>query len=115
MKTIAFLPVLLFAACASTAPAFTIQEREPRRENPDAFPAPLEGDARLVDYPGSDVSYVANVPDEVYEYGGVYYCFLRGHWFRAYELKGPWIFTEMKDVPADLFRVRGHLPPGVTR
>ena len=84
-----------------------------------AAPAPAEKPqvstvaARLVSYPGLDVAFVANADGDVYLYRGVYYTYFDGNWFFAQNLRGPWTFIEMKYVPSDLFRVRGHRPPGV--
>lgn len=70
---------------------------------------------RAVPYPGLEVAYVANADGEVYLYRGSYYTYFDRHWFQASRIKGPWAYVEMKYVPSDLFRVRGHLPPALRR
>lgn len=111
-----FMVMMLgFAACAAAPSALTIRERAHEVEQPVQMPEGMEGAPQLVAYPGSEVALVSNAPDEVYEFDGIYYCFLHGNWFHAYALNGPWIFTEMKKIPVDLFQVRGSLPPGVRR
>jgi hypothetical protein len=78
---------------------------------PDAAPRRAAVTPQLVAYPGIEVSWVANADGETYHYRGIYYTFFDGNWFRARNLRGPWSFIEMKYVPSDLFRVRGHRPP----
>ncbi|MHC4342728.1 MAG: hypothetical protein ACYSX0_21255 [Planctomycetota bacterium] len=107
--------VACVAACGSTSngpipiPEAAVEpqlERTPR----------LESDRpRLVPYPGLEVSYVANVDREVYFFRGSFYCYAEERWFRSAVLDGSWAHVQMRYVPADLFRVRGHLPPGVRR
>jgi len=67
--------------------------------------------ARLVPYPGLEVAYVDGAGVECFHYRGVYYMFSKGNWFYARSLDGAWAYVEMKYVPPDLFRVRGHRPP----
>ena len=69
------------------------------------------GVAQLVPYPGLGVDFVANAEGEVYHYREVFYTYFDGNWFFAQRLRGPWKFIQMKYVPSDLFRVRGHRPP----
>jgi len=83
--------------------------------SPESTPEISVSAPRLVRYPGVDVDYLVNGEGEVYHLGGRYYCFHEGHWFFAPTMRGDWRHVPMKYVPADLFRVRGRLPPGVTR
>lgn len=102
--------VLLCAACGSTMP-FTIPEARLAPQAPAKAPDVQAVAPQLVAYPGLEVSYVANADGDVYCYRGVYYTFFDGSWFCAQALRGPWTFIEMKYVPTDLYRVRGHKPP----
>jgi predicted small lipoprotein YifL len=107
--------VAFVAACGSTSNGpITIPEAAVA---PQLERAPrLESDSpRLVPYPGLEVSYVANVDREVYFFRGTFYCYAEGRWFQSAALDGSWAHVQMRYVPADLFRVRGHLPPGVRR
>ena len=105
--------VLLGAACAVQKPV-TMPDYEIAARTPERAPDPVTRVPRLVPYPGLDVSYVANADGEVYRYREVFYTYFDGNWFYAQRLSGPWVFIEMKYVPPDLFRVRGHLPPTLT-
>jgi len=107
------VPVALIAACASPAPRLSIPELALETPAPEVRPEVTSDSPRLVPYPGLEVSYVVNADGEVYHYRGVYYVFLNRSWFHARTLDGPWSFIEMKYVPSDLFRVRGHLPPSL--
>ena len=112
------LSILIFglaAACGATAPRLTIPEFTATERLPDAPPSTRVGTPKLVVYPGLDVSYVANADGEVYFFRKRYFCYFSGNWFRAAALSGPWSYIEMKYVPSDLFRVRGHLPPALER
>lgn len=111
-----FLWVLtLLAACASAPSRLTMPDIHPEAARPDAAPPAQAGAPRLVPYPGLDVSYVANGQGEVYFCRKHYYCWFDDNWFRADTLQGPWDFIEMKYVPGDLFRARGHLPVALER
>lgn len=103
---------ITLAGCATVAP-ITIPEYQLSAPPPAEKPEVTTVAARLVSYPGLDVSFVANADGDVYRYRGVYYTYFDGNWFFAQNLRGPWTFIEMKYVPSDLFRVRGHRPPGV--
>jgi hypothetical protein len=108
---VAFL-LLGCAACSSTMP-FTIPEAHLASPTPAKTPAGENVTPQLVAYPGIEVSYVANADGDVYDYRDVYYTFFDGNWFCSPSLRGPWNFIEMKYVPSDLFRVRGHRPPSL--
>lgn len=104
--------LLVLAACATTSPS-TMPDITVSEAAPEKAPPAQSGQARLVPYPGLDVAYVANGQGEVYHCRKRFYCFFDGSWFRADTLHGPWDFVEMKYVPSDLFRARGHLPPAL--
>ncbi len=87
--------------------------REFKAPSPAVQPASTAVDPVLVPYPGNEVEYVSNTKSETYHYRGTYYTYFDDAWFRARNLRGPWKFVEMKYVPSDLFRVRGHVPPSV--
>ena len=101
---------LACAACGSSMP-LTIPEYKLAPPAPRKTPEPSSVVPRLVPYAGLEVSYVANTEGDVYGYRGLYYTYFDGSWFCAQALRGPWTFIEMKYVPSDLFRVRGHKPP----
>ena len=98
------------AACGTTMP-FTIPEYRLAPPPPEKAPATASLAPQLVAYPGLEVSYVSNADGDVYHYRGVFYSYFDGSWFCAQALRGPWTYIEMKYVPSDLFRVRGHKPP----
>lgn len=106
-------PLLLAAACATTAPRLSMPEQPLDMPAPEEAPEIRADAPRPVPYPGLEVAYVAGADGEVYLYRGGYYTYFDRHWFRAARLDGPWTYVEMKYVPGDLFRVRGHLPPGL--
>jgi hypothetical protein len=101
---------LACAACGTSMP-LTIPEYKLAPPAPRKTPEPRSVVPRLVPYAGLEVSYVANTEGDVYGYRGLYYTYFDGSWFCAQSLAGPWNFIEMKYVPSDLFRVRGHRPP----
>lgn len=106
------LSMALFLACAAcgTTMPFTIPEYRLAPVAPVKAPAVKTVAPQLVPYPGLEVSYVANADGDVYEYRGAFYTYFDGNWFCAQALRGPWTFIEMKYVPSDLYRVRGHKP-----
>jgi len=95
------------------AAPLTIPERDLAAKPPKTMPKVRMVAPQLVAYPGLEVSYVANADGEIYHYRGVFYTYFDGNWFFAQQLRGPWTFIEMKYVLSDLFRVRGHRPPGL--
>jgi hypothetical protein len=107
--------VILLAACASAPSRVSMPDIRPEAPAPEAAPPAQALVPRLVPYPGLDVSYVANGEGEVYFSRKAYFCFFDGNWFRAETMQGPWDFVEMKYVPGDLFRARGHLPLALER
>jgi len=112
LRQLGLLAILGCAACGTTMP-FTMPEYRDAPTLPAKAPDVKAVAPQLVPYPGLEVSYVANVDGDVYSYRGVFYSFFDGSWFCAQTLRGPWTFIEMKYVPSDLFRVRGHLPQRV--
>ena len=111
-RRLAYLGLLACAACGSTMP-FTIPEYKAAPPVPGKSPATADVAPQLIAYPGLEVSYVSNTDGDVYHYRGVFYAYFDGNWFCAQALRGPWNFIEMKYVPSDLFRVRGHRPPSL--
>ncbi len=107
------LAVAPFAGCASTSQRLTMPELAIVEEGRATPPRTSAVEPRLVPYPGLAVSYVENGDGDVYFCGERFYCYFDGEWFHAESMKGPWNFVEMKYVPGDLFRVRGHLPPAL--
>ncbi|MGH7163290.1 MAG: hypothetical protein ACREID_07385, partial [Planctomycetota bacterium] len=103
--------VPLLAACANPPPSLAMRLETREARPPSAIPVGYAVEPRLLPYPGTQVFRVANAGGEVYFLDGVYYCFHDGNWFAAEAVRGPWLWQEMKRVPADLFRVRGQLPP----
>jgi hypothetical protein len=111
-RRLGLLALVGFAACGSTMP-FTMPEQRHGADRPSKTPAVSDAIPHLVAYPGIDVSYVANADGDVYRYRDLYYTYFDGSWFCAQALRGPWNYIEMKYVPSDLFRVRGHRPPSL--
>lgn len=112
VRRLGVLVLALCAACGTTMP-FTMPEQRLAPPPPGKTPAVSDAVPHLVAYPGIGVSYVANADGDVYLYRDLYYTFFDGSWFCAQALRGPWSFIEMKYVPSDLFRVRGHRPPSL--
>jgi len=110
---LAAAPLGGLGACASTVQRITMPELAVVEEGRATPPKPCEAEPKLVPYPGLAVSYVANGDGDVYFCTERFYCYFDGEWFHAASMKGPWNFVEMKYVPGDLFRVRGHLPPAL--
>jgi hypothetical protein len=110
LRRLAYLGLFACAACGTTMP-FTIPEYKLAQPPPEKAPGAVSAAPQLVPYPGLEVSYVKNADGDVYHYRGVFYSYFDGNWFCAQALRGPWTFIEMKYVPSDLFRVRGHKPP----
>ncbi|MHC4548045.1 MAG: hypothetical protein ACYTEZ_04640 [Planctomycetota bacterium] len=104
---------MCLAGCGLRVAPLTIPEHDLRASPPSKGPTVNAFAPRLVAYPGLGVSYVANADGEIYHHRGVFYTYFDGNWFYAQSLRGPWTFIEMKYVPSDLFRARGHRPPGV--
>jgi len=111
-RRLAYLGLLACTGCGSTMP-FTIPEYKLAQSPPGKSPATASVAPQLASYPGLEVAYVANADGDVYHYRGVFYSYFDGSWFCAQALRGPWSFIEMKYVPSDLFRVRGHRPPSL--
>jgi hypothetical protein len=109
-RSLAAALVLGCAACGTAMP-LTIPEYRPEPAAPAKTPSVRSVAPRLVPYPGLEVSYVVNADGDVYHYRDLYYTYFDGGWFCSQSLAGPWKFIEMKYVPSDLFRVRGHKPP----
>jgi hypothetical protein len=107
--------VALLAACASGPSRVTMPDIEAAVAAPETAPPSQSVVPTLVPYPGIDVSYVANGEGEVYFCRRGFYCFFDGNWYRADGMSGPWDFVEMKYVPGDLYRARGHLPLALER
>lgn len=101
-------------SCAAPQRPVTMPEVDIGAQVPARAPDVRSTEARLVPYPGLDVSYVANTDGEVYFYRELFYTYFDGNWFYSPRVRGPWKFIEMKYVPPDLFRVRGHVPPSIT-
>lgn len=109
LRRVGLAALLGSAACGSTMP-FTIPEYRHAATPPEKAPSVKTVAPELVRYPGLEVSYVANADGDVYRYRDAYYTYFDGNWFCSHALSGPWTFLEMKYVPSDLYRVRGHLP-----
>jgi hypothetical protein len=112
VRPLVLATLICLAACGSTMP-FTMPEQRHTPPRPGRTPAVSEATPHLVAYPGIEVAYVANADGDVYQYRDLYYTYFDGSWFCAQALRGPWQFIEMKYVPTDLFRVRGHRPPSL--
>jgi hypothetical protein len=111
LLTLTFATCLL-GACANKKP-LTMPEPAILVEAPKVVPVGHIMVPQLVPYPESEVSCVTNAGRNCYALKGTYYRFLRGNWFYATLLAGPWNFVEMKYVPQEIFQVHGQLPPGI--
>ncbi len=107
------LAISAFGGCASATQRLTMPDLAAAEGGRASPPATSGVEPRLVPYPGLSVFYVANGDGEVYFCGERFYCYFDGEWFHATTMRGPWTFVEMKYVPGDVFRVRGHLPPAL--
>ena len=107
--------LFVLAACATRETSVRLPEHRFDAQPPSASPKALPVAGRLVDYPGIDVAYVAGADSETYLYKGVYYTYYQDNWFKADSIQGPWKFVEMKYVPGDVYRVKGHVPPSLDR
>ena len=101
---------ILFASCTATTQQLSMPDIDAAAVRPESSPPAQTARPKIVPYPGLEVGYVANGDGEIYFCRERFYCYFDGNWFRAETMKGPWDFVEMKYVPGDLFRARGHLP-----
>ena len=60
---------------------------------------------RMYVVPGTRVYYVRDADYDVYRYGGYYYAFDSGRWFRAPSYRGPWIYIRGRQVPRAIYMV----------
>lgn len=100
-------PVVVAPAPVVVAPAPVVVAPPPP---PVVMSAP-----QMVVIPGSGVYYAPGVHFNMFVYGGRYYSFHNGVWFRARRHSGPWKAVKVRDVPRP---VRGvpvryyRVPPG---
>jgi len=104
---------LPLAGCAMSPPLRAVPTYDVRAREPASTPAIPIAAAQLVPYPDLDVQLVVSEQAEIYHCRGLFFCIEDGRWFYAPGLTGTWNFIETKYVPPDLFRARGHFPPGV--
>lgn len=82
---------------------------------PPAPPPVVVAPPQVVVVPGSSVYYAPGANFNMFVYGGRYYSFHNGVWFRASRHRGPWKVIEVHAVPR---QVRGvpvryyRVPPG---
>jgi hypothetical protein len=94
---------LLLAGCAAGSVSGTA-----RLSITDA-PAPpviVVEQPQVVPVPRTEIYVVQNAPEEVYFYGGAYWCLHSGYWYRASEVRGP--FVVVSQPPPQVERGRGH-------
>lgn len=63
---------------------------------------------QMVVVPGTQVYYIqdSDYSDyDVYRYGGYYFAFSDGRWFRASSYRGPWIYVRGRSVPRQIYMV----------
>jgi hypothetical protein len=60
---------------------------------------------RFVAIPDTRVYYIDDPDRDVYRYGGFYYAFDSGRWFRASRYSGPWIYVRGRQVPRAIYMV----------
>ena len=102
---------LLLGACRWSGSDDDVTHYDFRPSAPETVPVVAARGAELIPYPDVEVSYVDVAGAEVYHCRGLFYCYHYGNWYYARRLGGEWTFVEMKQVPRDLFRVRGAQPP----
>jgi len=60
---------------------------------------------RMTIVPGTRVYYVEDSDYDVYRYGGFYYAFDDGRWYRSSSYRGPWIYIRGGQVPRTIYTV----------
>lgn len=60
---------------------------------------------RMMVVPGTRVYYIDDPDRDVYRYGGFYYAFDGGRWFRANHYRGPWVYVRGRQVPRAIYMV----------
>jgi len=58
--------------------------------------------------PGTLVYTIGNVDYDIFRYGGRYYLYNDGYWYRARRSSGPYVVVDVRSVPESILRV----PPG---
>lgn len=68
----------------------------------DRYDGPRMGYVRTSDMtlvPGTRVYYMSNSDYDMYRYGGYYYTYYDGGWYRASRSSGPYVFISYQSVP----------------
>ena len=68
----------------------------------DRYDGPRMGYVRTSDMmlvPGTRVYYMSNSDYDMYRYGGYYYTYYDGGWYRASRSSGPFVFISYQSVP----------------
>jgi len=60
---------------------------------------------QLVAVPSSSVLVVENKGYDVFTYGGSYYCFAGGFWYRSGSVGGPYVVLDVRSVPEPILVV----------
>jgi len=60
---------------------------------------------RMYVIPGTRVYYARDFDYDVYRYGGYYWAFDEGRWYRASSYRGPWIYVRARTVPRAIYAV----------
>lgn len=80
------------------------------------FPPPpvvIEESPSLHIYPGTGVYYWSD--GHLYQFGGFWYLYVDGIWYRSVSFAGPWIVIRWKEVPPPVIRVYRERPKIITR
>lgn len=65
----------------------------------------VEGSPQLIAVAGTSVHVVGNTGYDVFTYGGSFYCFSSGFWYRATSSKGPYVVVDVRSVPQPILVV----------
>jgi hypothetical protein len=124
-RTLSLAGVVACAAIAvglSTALAgdVSVGAPSPRVVVAPAPPPPfvVESPPKVVIVPGTSVYHILNAPFDLFLYGGHYYSFHHGAWFRGSSHNGPWKVIAVEAVPKPVLALPVSyfkVPPGQAR
>ncbi|RJF90452.1 hypothetical protein [Sphingomonas cavernae] len=67
---------------------------------------PVAGDPQFEPIPGTQLSYVANSPADVFvQANKTWFVLISGRWFRAASTKGPWTYVASNALPPDFAKI----------
>lgn len=80
------------------------------------FPPPtvfVEEKPPLIIYPGTNVYYWSD--GHLYRFGGFWYLYIDGIWYRSLSYTGPWLVIRVREVPRPVIKVYRERPRRKTR